>query len=257
LCKKNTIKPWHRHQDRKPQRQRNQYCLKPALFACAVLLLTGSPVLMSHTSTPAWTPSSATYEISSSKVPFKGRVERSLRQDPAGHWIARSSAKAFASRITETSLFNVGPGCTVKTAQFTYERKVFGKTKAWHISTDWTEKQIGYSTQGQTQTSPFNTASLADRLSEQYSVRCFVRSGAEVFSIHVVRKDQLKQQTFKRLGVEILATPQGELETIKVEKEYESDDRKTSLWFAPNLDYQLVKIVQHDDGETITIELRE
>lgn len=208
------------------------------------------------TLTALWQPFTATYEIRSSKVPFTGRVERSLNQSPEGHWVASSKAKAFASKVQETSHFMITDGCQVKSTAFSYKRKVFGKTKDWSITMDWPEKQIHYKTKKQTQTLSLTTDTLADRLSEQFSVRCFVSMGAEAFTINTIRRDQLKTQSFKRMGQETLDTALGTLEAIKVEKEHDSDKRKTTLWFSPEHNYRLIKLIQQDDDETLTIDVK-
>lgn len=206
--------------------------------------------------TMIWQPFKATYQIKSSKVPFTGNVERSLSQNDAGQWVANSTAKAFASKVYETSHFTLGQNCLVKSNAFSYKRKVFGKTKAWTITTDWTSKQFKYESHKTSQTVPFTGDALADRLSEQFSVRCFVATGADTFSIDTVRRDELKTQLFKRIGQENLETALGTLETIKIEKQHDSDSRETHLWFSPKHNFRLVKLVQTDEDETLTIEIK-
>lgn len=203
-----------------------------------------------------WQPFTATYEIRSSKVPFTGKVERSLNQSPEGHWVANSNAKAFASKVHETSHFMLTSDCKVKSTAFSYKRKVFGKTKAWSITTDWATQQIHYQAKKQDQKLDFTSETLADRLSEQFSVRCFVGMGVEHFTIDAVRRDQLKTQKYKRIGSENLDTAIGTIEAVKVEKQHESDKRKTSLWFSPQHNYRLVKLIQTDEGETLTIDIK-
>lgn len=53
----------------------------------------------------------------------------------------------------------------------------------------------------------------------------------------------------KVLGEETLALPYGELDTIKVKLIRDSKKRETFIWFAPALDYNLVRLQQFKEGD--------
>lgn len=50
-------------------------------------------------------------------------------------------------------------------------------------------------------------------------------------------------------GLEKLTLPYGDIEAIKVEIERDSGSRVTYAWFAPELNYQMVRLQQFKDGE--------
>ena len=51
------------------------------------------------------------------------------------------------------------------------------------------------------------------------------------------------------LGKETVDLPYGKIEAIKVEIVRESKSRYTLAWFAPDLNYQLVRLQQFKDGD--------
>ncbi|MEW9796987.1 DUF3108 domain-containing protein [Alteromonas lipolytica] len=51
------------------------------------------------------------------------------------------------------------------------------------------------------------------------------------------------------IGEETLSLPYGTLETIKVKLLRDSNKRETFIWFAPELDYNLVRLQQFKDGD--------
>jgi hypothetical protein len=57
---------------------------------------------------------------------------------------------------------------------------------------------------------------------------------------------------------ETLVLPYGTVKTIKVERIYENSERQTIAWFAPELDYALVRIWKGKSGvEQFDIQLKE
>lgn len=53
--------------------------------------------------------------------------------------------------------------------------------------------------------------------------------------------DEIEKYHFERIGEESIKTPLGEFQTIKL-RQQNNEKRQTYLWFAPELDYQLVRM---------------
>ncbi|HEX9803826.1 MAG TPA: hypothetical protein VGB35_11245, partial [Gammaproteobacteria bacterium] len=56
---------------------------------------------------------------------------------------------------------------------------------------------------------------------------------------------------------ELLDTPWGKRQTIKVMRQTETSERVTTLWFAPDLDYMVIKLVQDDSGTRMSATITE
>ncbi len=83
-------------------------------------------------------------------------------------------------------------------------------------------------------------------------------SDAKEFSYQVVDdKGANDAQKFRRLGSEQLQLPYGEVEAVKVERVRESKKRETMYWFAPELNYVLVKMQQRKEGDEVATLLLE
>ncbi len=62
-------------------------------------------------------------------------------------------------------------------------------------------------------------------------------------------RGELKSYQIDVVGQETLSLPYGELDTIKVEIVRHSSSRETFAWFAPELDYNLVRLQQFKDDD--------
>ncbi|WP_417689704.1 DUF3108 domain-containing protein [Pseudidiomarina sp.] len=65
------------------------------------------------------------------------------------------------------------------------------------------------------------------------------------------------EQRFRRLASETLKLPYGEVEAVKVERVRASKKRVTLYWFAPELNYVLVKMQQRKEGDEVATLLLE
>ncbi|QJR79383.1 DUF3108 domain-containing protein [Alteromonas pelagimontana] len=75
-------------------------------------------------------------------------------------------------------------------------------------------------------------------------------AGEENVEYHFINyRGQLKTYGIEILGRETLSLPYGELKTIKVKLIRQSQSRVTFAWFAPSLDYNLVRLQQFKDGD--------
>ncbi|MEJ2756749.1 MAG: DUF3108 domain-containing protein, partial [Gammaproteobacteria bacterium] len=199
------------------------------------------------------------YSIRSSAIPFEGKITRALRQNQNGEWEAHTHAKAFASSVEENSRFTL-QDCDVKSQHFYYKRTVFGKKKFWSLHFDWPNKRVTYTLEKSDDQHPplaIETASLADRLSEQFSVQCHVSRGEASFTLPAIHKDKVSIHHYQIVGEELLETPNGKLSTIKVIKQHENPERITTVWLAPSYRYLMVRLIQKDDDETLRVEIKQ
>jgi len=77
-----------------------------------------------------------------------------------------------------------------------------------------------------------------------------LREGQQQFTYHFINyRGQKKQYEFEVLGVDNLSLPYGQLAATKVKINRETNKRVTYAWFAPDLDYSLVRLQQFKEGK--------
>ena len=96
-----------------------------------------------------------------------------------------------------------------------------------------------------------------DKLGYQLQMRLDLLTGKKSLVYQVADGGYLKEFSFIRQGEELLHTELGEVTAVIVKKvRSESDQRESTLWFAKELDYLLVKLIQVEaDGERYEINL--
>lgn len=81
-------------------------------------------------------------------------------------------------------------------------------------------------------------------------IQAKLAAGQSDFNYKIINyRGELREYQFKVLNNEKLSLPFGEIETIKVAMLRENSTRQTYVWFAPALNYQLVRLQQFKDGE--------
>ena len=98
-----------------------------------------------------------------------------------------------------------------------------------------------------------------DPISYQQQLNIDLQLGKKDFKYAFInRKGAEHEYVFKLTGEELLMLPYGSVKALKVERVYEDSDRQTIAWFAPELDYALVRIWKGKSGvEQFDIQLSE
>ncbi|MBL4572964.1 MAG: DUF3108 domain-containing protein [Gammaproteobacteria bacterium] len=102
---------------------------------------------------------------------------------------------------------------------------------------------------------------VMDQLSSQAAMRqnlIDARDGASTFSFEIIDGDTIETQQYRIAGEEILSTPLGLLNTLRLERVREaSDERVTKIWLAVDWNYLLTRIEQlNNSGLRIVLELK-
>ena len=82
-----------------------------------------------------------------------------------------------------------------------------------------------------------------------------MRAGRDDLEFAVFDRMRLRSFQFKVGGLEIIDTPMGSIEAVRIER-INQKRRKTTLWFAPKMDFMPVKIVQNDGEHTFASIIR-
>jgi len=142
-----------------------------------------------------------------------------------------------------------------------YSYQLSGASRASHaIFFNW-DAEVALSTEGGESWQLQLNAGVMDQLSYQVAIRQALIDNNEIestFSFGIVDGDAIELQEYRLVGEEIISTPLGELNTLKLERVREaSDERVTEIWLALEWDFLLTRIEQfNSSGLRISLELK-
>lgn len=144
-------------------------------------------------------------------------------------------------RYVESSHFR-WRNCAAEPVRYRFEFKGFGVDRQLWLDFDPEKRQAtGVSRKG-----PVSYAyppDASDELSLTWTARCALARGQSQVTFNVATTTGLKRYTWRVDGRESLKTPIGTLDTLRVVRVRDSDDRRRStMWVAPSLDYLMVKM---------------
>ena len=150
----------------------------------------------------------------------------------------------LSDKRKETSLFSFEDDKIIP-FKYSYERTGFGSDKSLVAEFDGTSRQIDINKKDKL---PWNNE--LDNQLYRLDIQLQLAQNKKEFSYDLVNnRGQLRHYDLLVLGSEQLTLPYGTLEGIKVKMMRENSTRETFAWFAPQLDYQLVRLQQFKDGD--------
>lgn len=159
-----------------------------------------------------------------------------------------TSAKNMLGSITEEGKFTLDGKGVIVDQGYQYERNIIGMKKEEELSYDRTAGVANYESKKKKRQVKLD-GNYLNQLSYQIQLQRDLLNGVSDLQYQVIARGRLKDYNFEILGEENLQTPLGPFKTIKVRRVREDDDRETIMWFAPSLNYLLVQLWQHEDGD--------
>ncbi|SIS76006.1 DUF3108 domain-containing protein [Neptunomonas antarctica] len=209
-------------------------------------------------SSPPVQPFKATYTSEwDAGIALTGEVERSLSSTPEGQWIFRTYASAMIASIDEKSTVTFNQSDVIP-QQYYYQKTVLGKKREAKLAFDWPNMSVN----NDIDKKPWNMAiptATQDKLSYQLQMRLDLKTGKKgPLSYKIADGGRLKEYNFNIIGNETIQSPLGEYDTIKVEMDRGPNaSRETYIWYAPALDYMIVKLKQIEgDGTVYALQLK-
>ena len=210
-------------------------------------------------------PHSAQYKlVLDGKGRFETKAIRKLTSDAEQQWSVSLKASTFIASFSEITRFRLDDqGIT----PLTYDKKskVFTKKTERQLRYDWSGLQL---TNGEQQWPLSLTQPIYDSLSYQLQLQLDLAQGKPSLSYQVNTGEQLETYQFERIGNEKVSVGYGTLDTVRVERTYahttnaanatseKGAGKTTRLWFAPSLNYQLVKLERvNKKGQTTHLTL--
>lgn len=191
------------------------------------------------------------YKLKHSKSPLKIKAVRSLKELQNGQYRIELNAKTLLAKSSEFAEFS-WKNCTSTPNQYSYYRKGFGKKKTNLIEFNWAKKQATSHYKKQQYTYPL-TPDTMDKISQAFSIQCLLSKGHPEMSFTVAEKNKTKVMRYIVNGQETISTSIGSVNAIKVSRIHRNPERSTSLWFATDHNYTLIKMIQTQDNATLQL----
>jgi hypothetical protein len=232
-----------------------------------VLLLAGLLATLAHArdSRPAdtgpepvdLTPMRASYNASMDKgITLNGSAERLLEKQEDGSWLYRTRVDSFIADIDETLTLRWENGQVIP-LRYRYELSgLFIKDRKQAIDFDWEAGKATGHYRGDRFSVDLKPGTL-DPMGFQLQLLQDIRAGKRRMEYQVLDRGDYDLDVFAVIGEETMDTDNGEMLTVKAEKVREEDSkRETLMWFAPQKNHMLVRLVQVEpDGSRYQIML--
>ncbi len=186
-----------------------------------------------------------------------GEIKRTLKKQGAIYsFRSESRTTGFISlfykdNIHEQTTWEMD-GNDFKPLHYQYQRTRKGKERNIKITFEWENNRIITTAKGSNWTMPLKE-NIYDKLLYEVVIMQKLQRGEEITEFVVADGGTLKTYYFKNLGEELLETPIGAYQTIKLERHKSSNDKTLTIWYAKELDFIPVKVENIDgEGKTVT-----
>lgn len=222
--------------------------LKKSLAVSAIAVTAG---LGSLPAMSAIAPFSANYNFSYDK--YSGTATRTLALD-GNEWVYTMSANVgkLASAGQSAVFVNQNGNITPLAASTRY--KIFGVTSATDLTFDQKNRQYSSKYKGKTKNIPMSGTALDD-LSLEMQIREDLKAGKFRGNYVLAGRNKADSVPFTKSATTKINVPAGTFDVVRIDRVHDDENRSTSFWLAPSLDYLPVKVVQNDDGKVIQMSL--
>ncbi len=225
-----------------------------ALLLCLGIL--AGPVL-AETDT-GLTPFEASYTAAMEKgISLNGTAKRTLTSQGNDIWLYRTDVNSFIADIDESLILRWENGRVVP-MKYRYHLSGFLiKDRKHSIDFDW---PAGVAT-GEYKGKPFEVEledGVLDPLGYQLQLHQDIRDGKRDMTYKVIDGRSIDEETFAVINGEQISTGGDRTGTLKAEKVRKDSKRQTLMWFSPEKDFLLVRLLQVEpDGSTYELKLKE
>jgi len=188
---------------------------------------------------------------------LNGTAIRQLKQTPDGQWVYSFDIDSFIADIRESSVMD-WDGKQLIPHRYHYSLSgMLVPDKEINIHFDWKKLQAHNPSKRKPWTLNIDPGAQ-DRISYQLQLRMDLLQGKTVMHYKVPYKAKVREYTFRIEGEDIIDTDLGQVATTIVKKvRAKNAKRVTTLWFARDWNYVLVKMIQIEkDGERYEINLK-
>jgi|UniRef100_A0ABN0NKE8 hypothetical protein len=180
-----------------------------------------------------------------------GKAERELKKlDNNNYQVTYHSDiewMIFSDSRQESSTFSF-MNDKVEPIDYTMIRTGTGPDKKYEINFDRLTKTVTSNTSDYPLKCQWHD-NFQDGISYQVQVREGLKKGKTNFSFPLVdKKGNCRDYDFEVVETEMISLPIGNVEAVKVKRLYDNDKRQALAWFAPEMDYMLVRMWKGEKG---------
>lgn len=182
-----------------------------------------------------------------------GTATRTLTKNGNDYNYAVKGSVSGMANINQSASFSLSNG-KILPSTASMSVKVLGVGNTHSIKFNNSAKTVASTYKGKT-VSLKMTAQAYDDLSLESQIRQELINGKFSGTYHLVKKKVIETTKFKKSGTSSLTVPAGTYEVVRIDRVHDDNDRATSFWLAPSLNYLPVKVSQVNGGKTISMEL--
>jgi hypothetical protein len=196
-------------------------------------------------------PYEAEYKISSNSLTTT--ATRSLSKQ-GNNWQLSQRAKLMFIKVSEESIIEDG-ALGLRPLRYEYSNS-FSSKQDQKINFDWPRALASDKKYRKPWSAPL-TAGTFDQLSAQLQMRQALISGRFDTTMvqTVVNRGKHKTYRVEKMGEEVIDSPVGKLNTVKLRRSREDSDSETIVWLAKDWNYLIVRLEQTDEDDTYSLEL--
>lgn len=199
-------------------------------------------------------PQSFNNEYSTRVFGFNLTVQHRLSDLDNGEQRLHFLAKTWFASIEEITEFTWGDDGKVEPLRYSYKRRGLGRNRDRRLEFDWNAGTVT-NTLENTSWEMDVSKDIQDRLSYQVQLQRDLIDGRDNLSYQIADNGGLREYGFEVVDEEVLDTPLGKVNTVKVMRSRKNHDRVTYAWLAKDWDYLLVRLQQQEDGDSHTISI--
>ena len=240
--------------------ERSQPSRLTRLLTPLTALLLALPALAStaHASEPL-IPLKVSYNASMEKgISLNGSAQRVLSEQSDGTWLYRTDVDSFIADIDESLVFR-WEGGRVKPLRYRYSLSGFLiKDRKQAVDFDWDNQKATGHYRGKRFSLDLEEGAL-DPMGFHLQLRHDIKNGRRDMTYRVIDKGRYDTDRFAVIDEETLNADGKTVTTVKAEKVRDEDSkRKTLMWFAPEQDFLLVRLLQIEpDGSEYQITIND
>jgi len=223
-------------------------------------LLLGVALLLAASAAAAPAPYRMTYRLTSDTTVI-GELVQTLQRTTPGRWRFRSELNPsgflislVSGRIVEVTELEEQAG-RLRPLGYRFERRGLGRNRDVTVTFDWAAGRAHNEVNGKRWSMEIPADAL-DKHSLLLVVAGDLAAGRTVDAYPVADGGKLKTYGHEALGEERVATPLGELATLKLDRTRVGKEDGTLFWHAPALDHLPVRVERvDDDGRVLVLTL--
>ncbi|MFT5211045.1 MAG: hypothetical protein ACI9CE_002776 [Flavobacterium sp.] len=227
------------------QKQINKITISLLLIGISVTILGADNKMKMHDGPSLYR---AEYKADYKGLPIKATGIRELTKDESGTYTLSSTATSFLVSISESSVFNVVDH-KIKPIEYQYHRTGIGKRRDAVLNFDWQKMKVLNNVQSTPWQMAISDASM-DKLVYQLQMRedlVAIKESGQAWpqlSYEIADGGKLKIYEFEVVGAEVIDTPIGKVDTLKIVRIKHRKNRETAFWLAPEYEFLLVRLQQ-------------